>query len=90
MGDRRQVKTQDAQKFAAAHGVYFFFMYLQMGFMETSAKQATNVDLMFNEAITNILKKGIKCPSKHIRLDNGVGNGSGHGKEPDKNGGCCQ
>jgi hypothetical protein len=39
-----------------------------MGYTETSAKEATNVDIMFNEAITSIMRKGIKCPIKSIKL----------------------
>lgn len=42
-----------------------------MGFTETSAKQSTNVENMFNQAITSILRKGIKCATKSIKLDSG-------------------
>jgi hypothetical protein len=40
-----------------------------MGFTETSAKESTNVEIMFQEAIGSIIRKGIKCPVKSIRLE---------------------
>jgi len=64
----RQVDSDDAREFANNY---------KMGFMETSAKKATNVDKAFETLVRSILKK-----------NKGLGPSPGPAL-PEKSGGCC-
>ena len=58
--NERQVKTEEAKEFAKEHST-FFRLPLDMYFIETSAKESTNVQKAFTQVFNEIFDKNARA-----------------------------